>query len=80
MTTHCKVPWRQFWEQILASVRSDSPTCAALRIAYRRYRAAVTAEQQRQAAFAARADQQHAFVMAGDGGVYGAYPPIRSVM
>jgi hypothetical protein len=32
MTTHCKVPWRQFWEQILASVRSDSPTCAALRI------------------------------------------------
>jgi hypothetical protein len=45
-------------------------------IAYHRYQAAVAAEQTRLAAIAARADQQHAWVLAGDDrGVYGAYPP-----
>ena len=36
----------------------------------------VDAEHQAQAALVARADQQHAWILAGDDrGVYGAYPP-----
>lgn len=44
---------------------------------YRQQRAAEAATQREHAAIAARADQQHAWVMAGDPrGVYGDYPPI----
>jgi hypothetical protein len=45
-------------------------------LAFREIRAEEVAEARRQAAVARRADQQHAWVMAGDDrGVYGAYPP-----
>jgi mannose/fructose/N-acetylgalactosamine-specific phosphotransferase system component IIC len=41
-------------------------------IAYRRYQAGVIAEQRRQAALVARADQQHEWTLAGDPrGTYG---------
>jgi hypothetical protein len=44
--------------------------------AFREIGAAEVAEACRQAAMAKRADQQHAWVMAGgDPGMYGAYPP-----
>jgi hypothetical protein len=41
-----------------------------------RHEAAVAAERHRLAAIAARADQQHAWIIAGDDrGAYGQYPP-----
>jgi hypothetical protein len=43
-----------------------------------RHEASVAAERQRIAAIAARADQQHAWTLAGDDrGVYGDYPSAR---
>ena len=45
-------------------------------LAFREIREEEAAEARRQAAVARRADQQHAWVLAGDDrGVYGAYPP-----
>jgi hypothetical protein len=47
--------------------------------AFREIAAAEAAEARRQAAVVKRADQQHAWVMAGDNrGVYGQYPPASS--
>jgi len=46
-------------------------------LAFREIRAEEVAEARRQAAVARRADQQHAWVLAGDErGVYGAHPPV----
>jgi hypothetical protein len=43
---------------------------------WRRYQTSVAVEEQRLAAIIARADQQHAWVLAGDPrGAYGDYPP-----